>query len=352
MTYDGGDRIIGRANADGNRSNKIAHEENRFMAATTVHLNMVVPPAPWTRAIEDGAVSIPGVSWDCSSDVENAPARFIVSETRDVGENGVRRMAIAHLKGAEPVALPVWFGRELMQRNILVRRDSGLRHPGDLIGKRVGSHLSVESGTGGAVLMILEQVYGVPLNQVHWRMGDPASLPVDRLGLSRERGPADDDTAIEWLLQGDIDAMVMTSGARYESLFGGDSIDKLVAAHPEVRPLIDDPEVIAETYRRTKLYPITDLVVVRPGLAREHPGLPAQLVDAFSASNELASSYRSPEETRLAEREVELLGEDPHQYGLGENARHNLGVWIDFLYRLGAIERAFDPAEMFAPGSF
>jgi len=317
------------------------------MAATTVHLNMVVPPAPWTRAIEDGRVSIPGVSWECSSDVEHAPSRFIASEARDVGENGVRRLAIAHLKGAEPVALPVWFGRELMQRNILVRRDSGLRHPGDLIGKRVGSHLSVESGTGGAVLMMLEQAYGVPLTQVHWRMGDPASLPLDRMGLSREMGPADDDEAIAWLLRGDIDAVVTTSGARYWSLFGGDRIDEMVAAHSEIRPLLDDPEVIGEAYRRTRLYPITDLVVVRPGLAREHPDLPARLVEAFSEANRLSSSYRTAEETQLAEREIALLGEDPHQYVMGENARHNLETWIDFLARLGAIERSFDPAEMF-----
>jgi hypothetical protein len=317
------------------------------MAATTVHLNMVVPPAPWTRAIEDGTVSIPDVSWDCSSEVENAPARFIVSEARDVGENGVRRLAIAHLQGAEPVALPIWFGRELMQRNILVRRDSGLHHRSDLVGKRVGSHLSVESGTGGAVLMILEQVYGVSPTQVHWRMGNPASLPLDRMALTREQGPADDDAAIEWLLRGDIDAMITTSGSRYDSLFGGDRIDEMVAAHPEVRVLVDDPEAVAETYRRTKLYPITDLVVVRPGLAREHPTLPAQLVAAFGEANRRSSSYRSAEETALAAREIELLGEDPHEYGLGENARRNLEVWIDFLFRLGAIDRSFDPREMF-----
>jgi 4,5-dihydroxyphthalate decarboxylase len=321
------------------------------MAATSVHLNMVVPPAPWTQAMEDGRVSIPGVSWQCSSDVEHAPRRFIVSETMDVGENGVRRLAIAHLNGAEPVALPVYFGRELMQRNVLVRRDSGLRHPGDLIGKRVGSHLSVESGTGGAVLMMLEQVYGLPLAQIHWRMGDPKSLPVDRMGLNRAMGPKDDDDAISWLLRGDMDAMITTSGPRYWSLLGGDRIDEITAAHPDLRPLLDDPQTIADAYRRTRLYPITDIVVLRPGLAREHPELPARLVQAFSEANQLASEYRSAEESALAKREIDLLGEDPHQYTLGDNARHNLTTWIDFLYRLGAIERSFDPAEMFAAGS-
>jgi 4,5-dihydroxyphthalate decarboxylase len=317
------------------------------VSRTPLHLNMVVPPAPWTRALEDGRVSVPGVSWECSSDVEHAPQRFIVSEARDVGENGVRRLALAHLKGAEAVALPVFFGREHMQRNILVRRDSGMRHPGDLVGKRVGSHLSVESGTGGAVLMMLEQAYAVPLNQVHWRMGDPKSLPLDHMGLSREMGPRDDDEAIAWLLRGDLDAVITTTGPRYWSLFGGDRVDALAAAHPEIQPLIDDPSVIADAYHRTRLYPITDVVVIRPGLAQEHPALPALLVGAFSEANHLASSYREPDETRLAQREIEVLGADPHQYALGEEQRHNLTTWIDFLYRLGALERSFEPAEMF-----
>ena len=311
---------------------------------------MVVPPAPWTGALEDGRVSIPGVSWTCSSDVEHAPQRFIVSQTQDVGENGVRRLALAHLKGAEPAALPVFFGREHMQRNFLVRADSGLRHPGDLVGKRVGSHLSVESGTGGAVLMMLEQAYGIAPEQIRWRMGDPSSLPENRMGLSRELGPRDDDEAIDWLLRGDLDAVITTSGPRYWSLFGGDRIDEMAAAHPEIRPLIDDPHLIAETYRRTRLYPITDVVVIRPGLAREHPDLPAQLLEAFSEANRLASAYREADEERLAQREIELLGEDPHQYVLGADQRHNLETWIEFLFRLGALERAFDPGEMFCAG--
>jgi 4,5-dihydroxyphthalate decarboxylase len=317
------------------------------MASLATHLNIVVPPAPWTRALEDGRVSIPGVTWSCSSEVENAPQRFVVSEAQDVGENGVRRLALAHLKGSEPVALPVFFGREHMQHNILVRRDSDLRQPGDLIGRRIGSHLSVESGTGGAVLMMLEQAYAVLLDRVLWRMGDPQSPPANPMGLSRAPGPKDDDEAIAWLLQGDLDAVITTTGPRYWSLFGGDRVDVMCAAHTDIRPLIDDPDQIADAYRRTKLYPITDVVVLRPGLAREHPELPTRLVVAFTEANRLASAYRDGGEEQLAQQEIELLGEDPHQYVLGENQRHNLQTWIDFLYRLGSLQRSFDPAEMF-----
>ena len=317
------------------------------MSSSALHLNMVVPPAPWTQALQDGQVSIPGVTWTCNSDVEHAPQRFIVSETQDVGENGVRRLALAHLKSAPPVALPVFFGRELMQRNVLVRRDSRLREAGDLVGQRVGSHLSVESGTGGAVLMMLEQAYGVPLNQVEWRMGRPDVPAANPMGLRRAQGPRNDDEAIAWLLRGDLDAVITTSGPRYFSLFGRDRIDDIVRAHPEIRPLIEDPQVIAAAYRRTQLYPITDVVVMRPEVTTQHPDLPGRLVEVFSEGNRLASNYRDADEEALAQREVELLGADPHRYELGAEQRHNLQTWIDFLHRLGSLERSFESSELF-----
>src|SRR5439155_19715418 len=91
-------------------------------------------------------------------------------------------------------------------------------------------------------------------------------------GLRREPGPADDEEAIAWLLRGDLDAVITTTGPRYWSLFGGDRLDEICRSHPEVRPLIDDPATIADAYRRTGLYPITDVVVLRPGTGRGTPG--------------------------------------------------------------------------------
>jgi hypothetical protein len=110
--------------------------------------------------------------------------------------------------------------------------------------------------------------------------------------------------------------------------------------------------VIAETYRRTRLYPITDTGVVTPDLARIEPQLPARLVEAFSRANELAPSYRSAEEEAMARQEIELLGEDPHQYGLGENQRRNLAVLLDLFARLGALERCVEPEELFVPSTY
>lgn len=311
-----------------------------------VHLRMVIPSAPWTRAMEDGAVRVEGLSWECISDIGDSPARFIATEKADVGENGFRRLLLDHLNGSPPVAIPVFFGREHMQRNILVRDDSVLSHPRDLAGRRIGSRLTIVSGTSAGVLMMLEQAYGLDLRDIEWRMGD-GMLPANRMGLNLGPGPATDAEGFERLVRGELDALVVTGGARYWSLFGGDKIDEDIRSRP-VRPLIADPATIADAYRRTGLYPITDLAVVREGLEASHPDVPARMIEAFSQANAMASHYRGADEEALVQREIGLLGEDPHLYGLSSNPRRNLEAFIDFLYRLGAIERYVEPEALFA----
>lgn len=310
----------------------------------------MLPSFPWTRALEVGRVPIAGATYECAPYIENAPDRFdaFTAGGYDVGEDGVRRAVLQRLEGP-PVGLPVFLDREHSQRNLFVRADSSLTHPRDLPGKRVGSRLSPQSGTGAGVLMMLEQGYGIPLREVHLRMGNPSARAPDRMGLDVAPGPGTDGECIELLLRGELDAMISNLEGRYWSLFGPDILDHEISLPAGVRPLIADPSVIAETYRRTGLYPITDIVVVRPELLDAYPELPRILIEAFVEANALAADYRSGIEEHLARLEIELLGEDPHVPGFGENAQKNLSVFIDLLYRLGAVERPISPEELFAP---
>lgn len=310
-----------------------------------MHLKMVVPADPCTRGLEDGRVSMPDLTWECVSSIGNAPERFVATEQADVGENGVRRMVMDHLEGAAPRALPVFFGREHMQRNLYVVKDSPLTHPRDLAGKRVGSRLEARSGTCAGVLMMLDRAYGIPLQEVEWRLGRADLLPNNRMGLRFRNGEPTNQGNFDQLRRGELDAVIVTGGPRYWSLFGPEKLD--VDRDDDIRPLVSDPQGIADVYRASRLCPITDVVVVRPGLADDQPGLAAKLVDVFSRANELAPEYRSADEQRMAEEEVRLLGEDPHRYGLGEDERRNLAEYIDFLYRMGAIERYVEPEAIF-----
>lgn len=316
-----------------------------------MHLRFMLPSFPWAQALEEGRVQIPGHSYECAPYIENAPDRFdaFAAGGYDVGEDGVRRFVIQRLQGAPPTALPVFFDRELLQRNVFVRADSPMAHPNDLVGKRVGSRLSYQSGTFAGVLMTLEYCYGLPLGEVRWQVHGPPSRPVERMAIEFAQGPATDQENLDLLRQGELDAVISNLEGRYWSLFGPDILDHEISLPAGVRPLIANPSAIAESYRRSGLYSITDVVVVRPALLDEHPELAAALLQAFSEANALAADSRSGIEEHLARMEIELLGEDPHMYGLHENARKNLDVFIDFNYRLGVIERRISPEELFVP---
>jgi len=142
--------------------------------------------------------------------------------------------------------------------------------------------------------------------------------------------------------------MITNLEGRYWSLFGPDILDHEIPIPAGVRTLNGDPRLIADTYRRTGLYPITDVVVVRPELLAEQPELGKSLMRACDEANALAADYRSGIEEHLAQLEIALLGEDPHQCGLSANARKNLEVFMDLLHRLGAIDRPVPPEDLFA----
>jgi 4,5-dihydroxyphthalate decarboxylase len=238
-----------------------------------------------------------------------------------------------------------------MQRNIIVRADSGIAHPRDLAGKKVGSRLTIVSGTVAGIMLMLEQGYGVGLADLIWHCGDPTKLPDNRLGLALKRGADTDEENFQLLLGGALDAVVVTTGPRYWSLFGGAREDEALARFPGLRPLTHDAEAIAQVYRRTGLYPITDTGVVSANLLEGDPALPRKLVEAFSRANDLAAKYRSAEEERLARRELQLLGEDPHRYGLGENQRKNIAAFLDLLARMGALPKYLEPEQLFVPST-
>lgn len=313
------------------------------------HVKMVLPPDSWTRALEDGSVTVPGLTWDAMTDISGAPERFVAThaEDVDVGENGLRRYIIDLLKGAPRLAIPAFFGREHMQRNLLVSIDSGIMHPRDLAGKRIGSRLTVSSGTGAAVLMMLEQAYGLSLKDMTFCMGNPDNLKNNKMGLRVKQGPATDEEGFQLLIKGELDAVILTSGPRYFSMFGHDRLDEAVAAHPGVRVLINDPATIAETYRRSGLYPISDLVVLGQKVVAADPEVPAKVLTALSEANKRSSNYRDEAEEKLAREEIALLGTDPHEYKLGPEQRKNIAAYTDFFYRMGAIEKYVEPEDLF-----
>jgi 4,5-dihydroxyphthalate decarboxylase len=97
--------------------------------------------------------------------------------------------------------------------------------------------------------------------------------------------------------------------------------------HPDVAPLLPDAEEAGlEALRRSGLYPINHLVVVRDELLEAHPDLAPALFEAFAAAKRRyverlrADAVASPTRTdRTYRRVMEITGGDPLPYGIAPN---------------------------------
>jgi len=126
--------------------------------------------------------------------------------------------------------------------------------------------------------------------------------------------------------------------------------------HPEIlRPFAErDPRVARlfpdykrveiEYYRRTGIFPIMHVTAIRKEIADEHPWAAQSLMRAFEESKQIA--YRRLENPRIVplawyreawEEQLNLLGSDPWEYGLGARNRNNLETAIGYSHECGLI---------------
>ena len=138
------------------------------------------------------------------------------------------------------------------------------------------------------------------------------------------------------LLSGEIDAAV-----------GLGQLDS-----PQLTTLIPDPPTAAAAwYRRTGVYPINHLVVVRSELLDAHPWLAPELVTMFTAAKEqylarLRSAGPVTAEDQALVRQMAIVGDDPLPYGIEPN-RSAVTMLVDFAVEQHLAPRAYGVEELF-----
>jgi 4,5-dihydroxyphthalate decarboxylase len=161
--------------------------------------------------------------------------------------------------------------------------------------------------------------------------------------LKIERAPAGEKMQ-DLLKAGEIDAQILSDS-------GSDTatINKLVRRlWPNYR------EVEADYYRRTGIFPIRHLVVVKDEVLQRDPAIAKHLVSAFEAAKQQAYLYwadhrRSSLAWFGAEQEEEraLLGADPWPYSIDKN-RPALETLLDYAFEQGLTDRRLEINEIFA----
>ena len=116
-------------------------------------------------------------------------------------------------------------------------------------------------------------------------------------------------------------------------------------------------EVEVDYYRRTGIFPIRHVVVVKDDVLRRDPQIAAHLVRAFEDAKQSAYRYWADHRrSYLAwfgaeqEEEMALLGPDPWPYSIEKN-RVALDTLLDYAFEQGLTDRRLDIKEIFAPST-
>ena len=310
-----------------------------------------------TAAILDREIRVPGVEL---AGIDLFPAtifeRAFAKREFDVMEMGLT-FYLGTLGRAAPspfVALPVFLSRVFRHSAIFVRAASSIAEPGDLAGKRWGELFFYGHDAGVWSKGVLADEYGVkPMSHGAYftgGVGRPAPrwdwLPMAAPAGITHIGP---DLTLDRMLEaGEIDVLfsaILPPGLRSGTV-------KRLFADAELRE--------RQWYRRTRIFPIMHVVVLRRALYERHPWLARALFDAFEAARQAVyARYRSahgnyhrlfmiPWLTELCEENDALMGDEPWTYGLQGN-REALDTFLRYHFDQGLSSRRFTPEELFAP---
>ena len=238
----------------------------------TVVLRTALGKSPLVRALKDGTIASDRISFDFVDvdPITRAFRRMTRALEFDLCEIALTTHAQAHAYGKPITALPVVLLRGLHHGALICRRDSPLRGPTDLVGKRVGVRAWSQT-TGVWLRGILQDEYGIAPDSMTWITEEDAHVQefVDPPFVQRIT-PGQALPAM--LLSGEIDAAVA-----------------LAVDPASVRTVIPDADAAAAAWsRKTGVYPINHVVVVKDALLAEHPWLADELMRLFAASKRSA----------------------------------------------------------------
>lgn len=292
-----------------------------------------------TAALKDGSVAIQGVKPDFVK-VEPIIAAFrrMVRDVEfDVCELASTTYFIARAYGAPFVALPIFLMRRFHHGGIVCREDSGIRAPKDLEGKKVGVRAySVTTGVWTRGILINE--YGLDSSKVTWVVDDEEHVTQLRLPSNVVHAPAGSSLA-SMMAQGAIQAgFTARAGIGREGppKAGWEQSGK-PAPDAYYDLLRDTPRLEAEWYRRTGIYPMHGLIVVKDRLLADHPWLAKSLFTAFVEAKtrylvRLRSGEANSGDDKRYRELATVVGDDPLPYGLKAN-RTSIEALINYAYQ-------------------
>jgi 4,5-dihydroxyphthalate decarboxylase len=307
-----------------------------------------------TQALFDGRVSLPGRPWQ----LIDAPLEDIFSRAFDHAEFEVSELSFSNylrlsVAGKCPyIGVPAFPSRSFRHGAFYVRNGAGIKHPKDLVGRRVGVReysMTAAMAARGA----LRDQFGVRAEDITWITGD-----VDHKEREEIRLPP---------LYRKIDLQVAPNGQLLETMLLEGAIDALVAykpfsafnaGDPRVSRLFEDPMSAEEIYfRQFGIFPIMHLMGIRRDVAESDPALACEIFDVFAKAQQFATDDLNIEQalkislpwlSREVRRTKAVMGENYWPSGF-EGNRKVVERMIDWSFEDGLIPARISASELFVP---
>jgi len=319
--------------------------------ATKLRLSLACWDYDRTRALMDGRVQVDGIDLIYQPlEVEETFFRQARYREFDCSEMSLSSYCVSKFKGDPFVAIPVFPSRMFRHANIWVSEKSGIREPKDLIGKRFACpefQLTANVWIRG----ILSDEYGVSPDSVTYPTGGeeepgrPEKYQLDLPPSIRIEPIGPEQTLSAMLAAGEIDAF---HGPRTPS----------TAHAPGVRRLFPDYAATEKAYyKKTGIFPIMHVVVIRREIYERDRWIAMALFKAFSRAQQYA--YDDYEQTAAlksmlpwsaagAEETRALMGTHWWPYGFAPN-EHVLETFARYHHEQGLSPQQIAPRDLFAP---
>jgi 4,5-dihydroxyphthalate decarboxylase len=299
---------------------------NGGFMATGPRLKIAIADYGHTRAVKSSEVPIEGIEPDFVQVVPiiGAFRRMVRDLEFDVCEMAPTTYMIARARGAPYIALPIFLMRRFHHGGFVVRPDAGIRQPNDLEGKKVGVRAySVTTGVWTRGIFVNE--YDLDSSKVTWVVDDEEHVSTLKLPPNVVHAP--EGKSLQSMMKaGEIQAGFTGPagvGRAGPPVSGWDAAT--AAAAPDTYPelIANVEQVEADWFRRTGIYPIHGLIVVKDEHLKNYPWLPRALMNAFVAAKKpyleqlKRGQGESPEDKRY--RAFSSLMSDPLPYGMAAN---------------------------------
>ncbi len=291
-------------------------------------LRIALSPLAHHRALRDGSITIPGVSFDWV-DVPRLPdifARMGRALEFDVCELSVMTYLLAREYGLPISAIPVVPRHAFHHGDFMINTGAGISEPSDLEGKRVGTRSwTLTPGVLGRG--ILADEYGVDPESITWVLAGEEHLREAEARLPGNTVPSHGTNLFDALDSGVIDAGI-----------AGVNIGRRQS--PNVTALFPNAiELDRREHERTGIVPVFTTIVIHDRVLESRPWLAEALYEAFRNAR---NHGLEPDPSVL-----EVVDADPVPFGLNEN-RGGFEQLIRLGHEQGILTAPLDVDALFA----